>query len=92
MVILWPVISRPTKRSCALPPLLALCSALRFFATGSLLHVLGDTYLISPASVCRSVNQIAEALVGMAAKYVKMPSVHALDKVKQDFYSIASKK
>ena len=90
MVILWPVLNRPTKRSCALPPVMVLCTALRFFATGSLLHVLGDTYFLSPATVYRCVNTIAELLVEMAHNYIKMPALNALEKVKQDFYAIAS--
>ena len=73
-----------------MPPLLVLCTALRFFATGSLYLVLTDIYDISPASVCRCVKQVTSALVAVAGQFIKMPSKEALPLIKQKFYDIAS--
>ena len=53
--------------------------------------VLGDTYSLSSATVCRCVTQVTEGLLELAPRYIKMPSAEALDEVKQRFYEIASK-
>ena len=82
---------RSTQRSCALPPLIVLCTALRFFASGSFFMVIGDTYLLSEATVCRCVTQVTDILVEKAATYIKMPSLDGLAEVKERFYEIASK-
>ena len=91
LVTLWPFLNRPTKRSCALPPLVVLCAALRFFPSGAFFMVIGDTYFVSPASVCRCVQQVSYGLIQIAPNYIKMPSNEALPVVKQRFYEIASK-
>ena len=54
------------------------------------MHVLGDTFLLLQATVCHCMKNIAKILFSMAGNYIKMPAVNALDKVKQEFYSIAS--
>ena len=53
--------------------------------------VVGDTYLLSAATVCRCVSQVTAALIELALTYIKMPSVEALPHVKERFYEIASK-
>ena len=82
-------IRRPTRRSMSLPPLLVLCTALRFYASGSLYLVLGDCLLISPASLCRCVNIVSKALVKRSAEFIKWPSVQGLEELKNRFYDIA---
>ena len=52
--------------------------------------VIGDTYFISPASVCRCVQQVSYGLIQLAPTYIRMPSNEALPLVKQRFYDIAS--
>ena len=91
LMLIGPDITRETKRSSALPPLVVLCTALRFFACGSLLLVLGDTYWLSAATVCRFVYQVTEALLRRTEMFIKMPCEEALPTVKQEFYDIASK-
>ena len=82
-------IRRPTRRSMSLPPLLVLCTALRFYASGSLYLVLGDCLLISPASLCRCVNIVSKALVKRSPEFIKWPSVQGLEELKNRFYDIA---
>ena len=53
--------------------------------------VIGDTYLVSEASVCRCVAQVTDILVEKAPLYIKMPSREGLAEVKQQFYEIACK-
>ena len=82
-------ISRLTKRSMALPPLIVLCATLRFFASGSLYLVLGDCLLICPASMSRCVHTVSEALVKRSCDFIKWPSVHGMEILKERFYKIA---
>ena len=82
-------IARPTKRSMALPPLIVLCAALHFFASGSLYMVLGDCLLICPASMSRCVHTVSEALVKRSQDFIKWPNVEGMDILKQRFYDIA---
>ena len=83
-------IIRATKRSAALPTLVILCTALRFFASGSLLFVLGDTYWLSAATVCRCMYQVTNALLRRSDQFIRMPSEDGLAQVKEEFYDIAS--
>ena len=73
----------------ALPPLIVLCAALRFYASGSLYLVLGDCMLICPASMSRCVHTVSEALVKRSGEFIKWPSVAGMDIVKEKFYDIA---
>ena len=82
-------IQRPTYRSESLPPLLVLCSALRYYAIGSYYTVLGDCKRISKASVCRSVKVVTEALCKRAGQVIKWPSEEGLEVLKERFYEIA---
>ena len=56
-------LQRPTRRSYALTPATQLLVALRFYATGSFLEILGDGHGISKASVSRSVQAVTSALL-----------------------------
>ena len=83
-------IVRPTRRSMALPPLVVLCAALRFYASGSFYMVLGDCMFICPASLCRCVETVTEALIKKSSQFIKWPTTNdALESLKQRFYDIA---
>ena len=56
LVLLMPELYHATKRSHALEPILQLCVALRFLASGAYYMVIGDTANISEASVHRCVK------------------------------------
>ena len=75
-------IRRPMKRSMALPPLIVLCAALRFFASGSLYLVLGDCLLICPASMSRCVQVVSQALVRRSGDFIKWPSLQGMEILK----------
>ena len=82
-------IDRPTFRSSALPPLVILCCALRFFATGSYYTVLGDCSVVSKASVCRSVDVVTQAICQQAGNFIKWPTPEGLEKIKEKYYEVA---
>ena len=54
---------RATRRNSALTPQVQLLAALRFYATGSFLQVVGDGQGLSKASVCRSVQAVTYSLL-----------------------------
>ena len=89
MRLIFEDIMRPTRKSMALPPIVILCAALRFFASGSLYLVLGDCLLISPASLCRSVQIVSDALVKKSNQFIRWPTLEGMEHLKERFYEIA---
>jgi len=51
-----------------------LLMALRFYATGTFQLVVGDTFAVSKATVCRVVLKVTEAIAGLRMKYVNFPA------------------
>lgn len=82
-------LSRNTKRSMALPPLLQVLVALRFLATGSYFRVIGDTLGVSKATVCQCVHAISALLVRRSAKEIVFPSMTSLVNIKTAFKAVA---
>lgn len=81
-----------TRRNHSLSPLVQVLVALRFFATGSLMRLVGDTFGISVATVSRCVHRVARALCLEAHKFIKFPTVdYEVTKTKNDFYRLAGK-
>ena len=71
-------LSHPSKRSNALPPMVQLLIALRFYASGSFQAVTGDVYTVS-SSLSNHVNE-----------FIKFPKERAkLISIKEDYFDIA---
>ena len=60
-------ISRNTRRNHALPPLHQVLIALRFYASGSFLQVIGDTFGVDKSTVSRVITDVSRALVNSPA-------------------------
>jgi len=58
----------------SITPMNQLLMALRFHATGTFQLVVGDTFDICKATVCRAVNKVTEAIAALRSKYVKFPA------------------
>jgi nuclease HARBI1 len=54
-----------------------LLVALRFYATGTFQLVVGDTFSINKATVCRTVHRVTKAIASLREKYVKFPTTAA---------------
>ena len=89
MALIFNDLKRATARSFALPPMLMLCCALRFFAIGPFYLTLGELYSVTKSSMCRIVHQVTSALIKYRATYSKFPSTEPLDDVIRRFYEIA---
>ncbi|XP_051962569.1 putative nuclease HARBI1 [Xyrauchen texanus] len=69
-----PQLMRATRRNFALSPEVQILSALRFYATGSFLQVLGDGLGLSKSSVSRAVQAVTNALLPLAVEHIKFPA------------------
>ena len=80
ITLVSPYIQRATCCNFALSPEVQLLAALRFFAVGSFLEVVGDGTGLSKSSVSRSVAAVTPILLRHARTHIRMPTtrVHAL--------------
>ena len=75
--ILLPVISvANTRRNHALPPLHQVLIALRFYASGSFLQVIGDTFGVDKSTVSRVITDVSRALIVKQPRFIKWPSTN----------------
>ncbi|XP_030193756.1 putative nuclease HARBI1 [Gadus morhua] len=65
---------RATRRSFALTPQVQPLAALRFYATGSFLQVVGDGQGLCKASVCRSFQAVTYSLLRLVPRHVRFHS------------------
>ena len=65
---------RSTRRSFALTAETQLLAALRFFATGSFLQVVGDGHGLCKASVSRSVQAVTDCLLRLVPEHLTFPT------------------
>ena len=68
---------RDTRRNHALQPLTQVLIALRFYASGSFIQVVGDTIGVDKSTVSRLVTKVSRALVARRNRFVKWPSTNA---------------
>ena len=76
-----------TARTRAISTELQVLLSLRYFATGGVFRLIGDSVGISESVVSRTAHRVAQALAEMAPTYIKMPQ--DTTKAKADFFSIA---
>ena len=64
--------SLPRKRS--LTPVLQVCLALRFYATGSFQSVVGELIGVDQSTACPAITRVADALMLRVLDWIKMPT------------------
>ena len=79
-------LQRQTKRNQALTPTIQLLVALRFFASGSFLQIIGDAVGLSKSTVSRAVTDVSEALTRKQNEFILWLSPGETQQVKQGFY------
>ncbi|XP_061192286.1 uncharacterized protein LOC133200516 [Saccostrea echinata] len=82
---LFPVLSRPTNRNHPLPPLIQLLLSLRYFATGAVHILIGDSLDISQSSSGRCIRAVAGQLANLARRFVVFPTNNDAASTKRDF-------
>ena len=70
-------LQRPMSRNHTLSTTVQVLVALRFFASGSFLQVIGDTLGLSKSTVSRTVNKVSYALSQKQVHFIKWPSTEA---------------
>jgi len=81
---------RPTLRCHAIPVDIQVKLALRYFASESLMGVIGDTMGYHVSSVSIAVRDVSNALCEIAAQYITWPSTDVeRNRIKTGFYDIA---
>ncbi len=82
-------LSRDTQRGHALEPEQQVLIALRFFASGSFLQVIGDSLGVDKSTVSRVVRDVSLALNRRRDQFIKWSSNNDADKIKNNFFSYA---
>ena len=82
-------LQRPTDRSSALPVVIQLCVALRFFATGSFFITVGDCVRLSKSAAYRAVLAVMAAINRVLSHRIQFPRGDAARRTKEGFFAIA---
>lgn len=61
--------------------------ALRFYASGSFLEIIGDTMGFDKSTVSRAINDVTKALIAKKNRFIKWPNHEEILKSKQNFFS-----
>ena len=65
-----PAIKHRSERNAAVPPLLQLLVALRFYATGCFQMVDGDLFGVHKSTVCRIVKRVTKAIASLRDQFI----------------------
>ena len=79
-----------TRRNKAVPAMLQLFCALRFYACGSFQRVVGDGLGLHRSTVSRIVNRVSSAIVRHHRRYITFPTTQAAKQdMKANFFDVA---
>ena len=82
-------LQHPTARNHALTPLQQVMVALRFYATGSMQIVVGDTIIVSQPTVSRAIRAVSVALARRINNFVHFPEGNELIRNQESFHEMA---
>ena len=78
---------RKTNHNHALRPIDQLLIALRFYASGNFLQVIGDTVGVDKSTVSRAVHDVSQLLSAKQSMFIKWPTTAAvINENKNGFY------
>ena len=84
--LIYDDLKRKTKRGHALDPIEQVLISLRFYASGSFLQVIGDTFGVDKATVSRVLSGVTQALAARQDQFIKWPANEELIDVKSNFF------
>ncbi|XP_028415792.1 putative nuclease HARBI1 [Dendronephthya gigantea] len=87
--LLYDDLVRDTQRGHALSPDSQVLIALRFYATGSFLQVVGDTFGVDKGTVSRVVRDVSLALNRRQQEFIKWPTNVEIADIKNNFFALA---
>ncbi|KAJ8959561.1 hypothetical protein NQ317_000754 [Molorchus minor] len=77
-------------RNAAITPISQLLLTLRYFATGSMLVVVGDFCGIHKSTASRIVKKVSEAIASLRDRFINFPEdPHEIDRICTKFYEVA---
>jgi len=90
-LLLYDDLKRPTNRNHALPVVIQMCAALRFYSQGAFYRVTGDCLGISKSSQSRCVYYVSSALIRRINLFIKFSKDNEhITKTKEQFYQLSS--
>lgn len=85
--LLYDDLCRETRRNHSIPPMYQIMMALRFYASGCFLQVIGDTFGVDKATVSRAITDVSNALTAKRLDFIKWPTdADELRKIKCNFF------
>lgn len=79
-----------TQRNHAIPAIIKICCALRYYASGSYQAVLGDGLGIHKSSVSVIINSVTDKICHLRGRYIKFPrTFEEQRRVKEGFHEVA---
>ena len=72
-------------RKGSLTPVLQMCLALRFYATGSFQSVVGELIGVDQSTACRTITTVTDALMLRVRDWTKMPTQAEANRQKNKF-------
>ena len=75
IILLSPAVERQTDRNNPISAALAVCMALRFYATNAFFHLIGDIYGVEEEVTGGAVHAVSQALRDVAHKFIKFGDV-----------------
>ena len=70
----WSKFSEKTSQNHALSPTVQVLVALRFFASGSFLHIICDTVSLPKSPICRIIRDMSAALIQKRNEFFRWPT------------------
>ncbi|RVE54447.1 hypothetical protein evm_000932 [Chilo suppressalis] len=86
--LLEPHLRKASRRGLPFPPEIMLLAALRYYATGSFRKLEGDCLNICQQSMSRIVSIVSMIFANQMKRFVKLPLMSELSKVKNKFFEI----
>ncbi|CAC5360910.1 HARBI1 [Mytilus coruscus] len=82
-------LKRPTHRSHAIPVETQIKIALRYYASGSFMQVIGDTFWYNISTVSRIIQAVTGAICSHGADFLRWPDETSKPAIINGFYDIA---
>lgn len=67
-----------------------MCLALRYFSTGGLYSLIGESQQVSRSTVCRAVQRVTNFLADTSPRYISWPEPDRYPQIAHDFYTKAA--
>lgn len=84
--VLRPALERPTRRHGALPVVVQITNALRFFAKGDFQTEVAGLSLTSQPCISRNLTEVTQAICTLAPQYIRFPQGEEVLQIKEEFF------